>query len=166
MRFYSKRGTPTKERILARIRIDPSNQCWNWIGALDDKGYGLLSVNGKTQRAYRTLYQEMVGIVPKGLTLDHLCRNRLCVNPVHLEVVTYQTNILRGNGLAAQEAKRTHCPRGHEYTEENTHYGKTRQGIGRWCRQCDKERSRLRPERLNLKHTKFTQSWYIERVAP
>ena len=95
--------------------------CHNWLGAYDHHGYGRFYDRKikKAVFAHRTAYELFVGPIPEGLTLDHLCRNRGCVNPRHLEPVTHQVNILRGVGLAAQRAKQTHCKRGHELVGEN-----------------------------------------------
>lgn len=74
------------------------NGCWNWNGAKNHKGYGRKFFSGKNKYAHRVYFQIMRGSIPKGFQLDHLCRNRSCVNPDHLEIVTNETNYLRGNG--------------------------------------------------------------------
>lgn len=130
--------------LLARLReqfetqyevID--NDCWQWLGRTSD-GYGHFNVLGGFMLAHRFSYEFLVGSIPEGLVLDHLCRNRACVNPAHLEPVTYQTNILRGNGLAAQNAAKTHCPSGHPYDEVNT----LRLNGRRHCRACSAAKGR------------------------
>jgi hypothetical protein len=99
------------------ISPEPNTGCWFWTGALRE-GYGLYSerVNGKTrsQNAHRAVYRALVGEIPSALQLDHLCRVRCCVNPDHLEPVTQRENILRGQGVAAEHAKRTTCKNGHQ----------------------------------------------------
>lgn len=72
--------------------------------------------------AHRYAYELLVGPIPEGLHIDHLCRVRLCVNPAHLEAVTCHENNRRSTSPTAVNAKKTHCPRGHEYTEENTYF--------------------------------------------
>lgn len=123
------------EIIAARVVID--GDCWVWIGAKHNAGYGQY---GRPARlAHRMSYEAHVGPIPDGLTLDHLCRNRLCVNPAHLEPVTLPTNVLRGDSPPAKNARKTHCPKGHPYDETNTHV--TNQGW-RICKACNRERAR------------------------
>lgn len=108
--------------------------CWEWLGARDQKGYGGVSVGRKRLKAHRYIYEMLKGFIPKGLELDHTCRNRACVNPEHLEPVTHKENMIR----AIPFRIKTHCKHGHEFTEENTytHYGR------RQCRICNANRTR------------------------
>lgn len=87
------------ERLRART-VEDENACWNWIGALNSKGYGCISTGGKNKNGlvHRVSYELHVGPIPDGLTIDHLCRNKVCVNPAHLEPVTIRTNIRRAYG--------------------------------------------------------------------
>jgi hypothetical protein len=95
--------------------------CWLGDGYVNDKGYGRFgTAKGKTVQAHRFAYEQTVGPIPEGAQLDHLCRNRRCVNPTHLEPVTNRTNILRGVGFAAENAEKTACVNGHPFTDENT----------------------------------------------
>lgn len=105
-------------------KVRKTDHCWEWVGTRHGEGYGYIGFGGRAGRnylAHRVAYELLVGPIPDGLGLDHLCRNRPCVRPEHLEPVTDKVNILRGVGPSAQHAKATHCPRGHEYTPENTY---------------------------------------------
>jgi hypothetical protein len=136
--IYINRGT----------KVDPSTGCWNWTRYLDKDGYGKASWRFyKTHRAHRVAYFSLVGDIPSGLQIDHLCRNRRCCNPHHLELVTLADNVRRGlAGKAAglRMAMKTHCPKGHEYAGDNLHISRYRGGTHRECRACDRERSRRR----------------------
>lgn len=113
--------------------------CWFWTGAQTSDGYGQFWLGRKLVSAHRFAYELLVGPIPSGLTIDHLCRNHHCVNTDHLEPVTNEENVLRGNGYMACNARKTHCPQGHPYDAENTH--RNRRG-GRRCRECNREYSR------------------------
>lgn len=130
------------ERVVSKIAIGHPSECWEWQGALSH-GYGLLRVDGKMVLAHRLAYEATRG--PIAGQLDHLCRNPRCCNPAHLEDVTQRENILRGVGVSAINAKKTHCPQGHEYTPENT-YITRRVGAfrGRVCRTCSLAKSAQR----------------------
>jgi hypothetical protein len=114
-----------------RYELDPSG-CWLWTGATTT-GYGVLKVDGKRWLAHRWSYEQLVGPVPVGLQLDHLCRVRRCVNPAHLEPVTLRENVLRGVGPSAVNAAKTECQNGHPFNDANTCIT----AVGnRRCREC------------------------------
>ena len=93
-----------------------------------------------TAYAHRLAYELVKGPISDGLQIDHLCRNRACINPDHLEAVTQRENILRGEGVAALNARKTHCPQGHAYDEENTLILTGRQAGARRCQICARDR--------------------------
>lgn len=105
----------THPEIAKRIAATKSG-CWQWTGAGSGAGYGSIPKSARrgTPLAHRAVYAILVGPIPTGLTLDHLCRNRRCVNPEHLEAVDVRTNVLRGVGRSAENARRTKCIRGHK----------------------------------------------------
>lgn len=112
--------------------------CWLWTMSLDNEGYGRLKINGNSKLAHRISYEQYVGVIPNGLTIDHLCRVRSCVNPSHLEAVTHVANVMRGVGVGAVNAAKTHCPQGHEYDYVEASTGRRR------CHSCRLERRRAK----------------------
>ena len=127
------------ERFKRYIPVGNKDQCWNYGGSISSKGYGTMSIPSgkrrtKVYKAHRVTYVAFRGEIPVDIDTDHLCRNRRCVNPWHLELVTRRVNILRGTAPAAINACKTHCIRGHEYTPENTITGSDG---ARRCRICN-----------------------------
>lgn len=115
--------------------------CWEWQGSIGSSGYGRISINSKQWLAHRYSYTLFIGDIPDDLVIDHLCRNKICVNPAHLEVVEHGENTRRGEvGLATGRKQRakTHCPKGHLYAGSNI----LKSSTGRRCRACQNERSR------------------------
>lgn len=132
-RFWSKvdKNGPTQPHM--------STPCWVWTGGKDTYGYGCFKVGGGLQvGAHVFAYEAQLGAVAPGLELDHLCRHRSCVNPVHLEPVAGKVNNLRGESPAARNARKTHCPKGHPYTGERNVNG------DRVCKLCRRESDRRR----------------------
>jgi hypothetical protein len=117
--------------------------CWFWTGRYNGFGYGLVGSHATQKVAHRMVYEFLVGPVPEGLTLDHLCRNRPCVNPAHLEPVAFRENVLRGVGPTAENARKTHCRHGHELAGENLLMVGP-EHTRRECRACDLARARQR----------------------
>lgn len=116
-------------------KVEKTDGCWWWRGALTGHGYGSFRVGKKMPGAHRVAWELLRGPIPKGQQIDHLCRNRACVNPDHMEVVSPAINYLRGHGVGALNARKTRCKRGHEFTAANTI---TDPGGGRHCRTCRK----------------------------
>jgi len=128
------------QRFQKKIELDLLTGCWVWKGTLEkNTGYGKITINVKSEYAHRVAYIHWNGEVPKGLELDHLCRNKNCVNPSHLEAVTHYENNLRGISPAAINAKKTHCMRGHEFAGDNLIIA-LKSGA-RLCRICKNQRN-------------------------
>lgn len=119
-------------------KVEKTDACWLWTAAKNNMGYGVFSVGGSLVLAHRFSYERNVGPIASGLTLDHLCRVPLCVNPEHLEPVTHAENVARGEGGKMWREK-THCPKGHPYEGYNLIV--TKAGY-RACRECNNERGR------------------------
>lgn len=117
-------------------KVAETETCWLWTGAINGHGYGHIKVDGRMVYAHRVAYEMSAGPIPAGLDLDHLCRNRRCVNPEHLEPVDRATNTMRGEGVTAKHSRQTHCKRGHPFDEANTYTFRT----GRICRACRRAR--------------------------
>jgi hypothetical protein len=125
----------TVDRIIERF-VEKTDTCWLWKGK-KDYGYGRVGMKGTHHRAHRLIYESLKGPIPDGLVLDHLCRNRSCVNPAHLEPVTVQENCKRGDFGA-----RTQCKHGHPLTGENLYEYQGINGPARGCKTCRRERTR------------------------
>jgi hypothetical protein len=137
--------------FLSNIEINDDDKCWNWQGSINHAGYGIFYLLKNKIRAHRFSFELFKCFIPDGLTVDHLCFNKKCVNPRHLESVTLIENIRRGNGKIFQSHKVknnsinhrkrdsiTHCPQGHPYSSDNTY----RIGNHRMCRACQRLRHR------------------------
>ena len=131
------------DRFLSKVAETPSS-CWQWTGCLERNGYARFYFNGQRQYAHRFAYEAIRGPIPDGLVIDHLCRNRACANPDHLEAVTNRVNILRGVGFCAVRAKQQRCIRGHAFNVANTYRAPNGTRKCRTCKAVSTARSRQR----------------------
>lgn len=128
-------------------KVDAEGDCWEWVAGTDSDGYGRFWVNGHGRKAHRVAYEMLVEPIPDGLTVDHLCRVRRCVNPDHMEVVTGRENTLRSpHRVQAPQRAVTSCLRGHTYDEANTYVDPDGH---RNCRTCDRDRKRLQRAQIS-----------------
>lgn len=115
--------------------------CWKWKGSINGYGYGLFCFRGTSWIASRFVWQALNGPAPADMVVDHICNTRSCVRPDHLRILTDKANLLRGTGIAAKCARKTHCNQGHEFTPENTYVWK---GTDRHCRTCHRQKANAR----------------------
>lgn len=154
-RTYQRR--PIEDRFWEKVNKDgpiPEHRpdlgpCWVWMDAPMPNGYGRIFVSKTPTRietyAHRLSYQLLVGPIPDGLTIDHLCRNRMCVNPDHLEPVTHQVNFFRGMHPSSIVSRSDFCSKGHERTEANVYV--TPAGY-KQCRVCNRQHASRRYDKF------------------
>lgn len=154
---------PALARFLDRVVQD--GDCWRWTGGLNGAGYGQFYIGGGgTGKGYahRWSYEFHIGPIPTGLHLDHLCRNRACVNPWHLEPVTIRENVLRGLSDSARNAAKTHCPEGHPLAGENLYIGSKGE---RRCRECSRLQSRKKYWSNPEKHRAYARAYKAKKAS-
>lgn len=135
---------PGAWRVLIKFTV--GDDCWEWKAARTAQGYGQVRVDGVTRFAHRVVYEMVVGPIPSGLEIDHLCRNPSCVRPDHLEPVTHAEHVKRTppGRRGSNNAIKTHCPAGHAYDETNTRNrpASATRRASRECMECDRNRHR------------------------
>lgn len=123
----------TKARLGDRSIPEPMSGCTLWLGALISSGYGFIKMSDGTKLAHRVAWEEENGPIPEGLVIHHTCENRQCINPDHLRAVTHRENLMAADNVCSRNAAKTHCPKGHPYSERRDKYGTRR------CRVCQSE---------------------------
>lgn len=153
------------ERFMSKVKRCDKTGCWLWVGAKTKAGYGKFTVRKTTFGAHRFMFSQANGTIGEGLTLDHLCRVRHCVNPQHMEAVSIGVNILRGNTLQAKNREKTHCVNGHPFSFQNTRivYG------WRQCRECMVLRKEAARRKAGIKKKgRYLTKWHrrTQRILP
>lgn len=144
------------DRFWDKVSVNEETKCWEWIAATNDDGYGSFW-NAANVKAHRLSYIALVGEIPTGLELDHLCRVRHCVNPLHMQAVSHKVNMERADFSDNANSKKTHCPHGHPFDGDNTYI--TPKG-DRQCRECRREQSRKFRARNKDKVKKINSDYY------
>lgn len=149
---------PLSERFWSKVDKQGPDECWQWLAAKQRNGYGVIGLgghDGRMVRTHRVSYELAHGPIPEGLIIDHLCRNRGCVNPAHLEAVDQRTNLLRGTGASARNHVKSTCPQGHPYSGVNSRGD-------RICHTCLAAAARRGKARRRAARTRYLSTERIE----
>lgn len=130
------------DRFWSRVDQKGQDFCWHWLGPINSNGYGRFHAEGRSVMAHRVPVWLSGKLIPSGMEVDHICKNRRCVNPAHLRVVTHRENLLSGDTITAKAAATTHCPAGHELSGDNLLAVPGR----RKCRECERSRKSAKYE--------------------
>lgn len=122
-------------------RVNKTDGCWTWTGPLNSGKYGLFFWKIRNWQAHRFIFEVTHGPIPSNKVVDHLCNNPSCVRLEHLQLLSNRENVLRGRGISAVHARKTHCIRGHEFNEQNTMWNRGKRN----CKTCHRERHRRNP---------------------
>jgi hypothetical protein len=135
--MYAQRFKSVEQRFWEKVIRGKDDECWEWRGAHDTAGYARFHVDMRRRRegAHRFAYELLIGPIPEGLELDHLCRNKGCINPYHLEPVTRSVNVRRALAFNPRKHK-THCPQGHALAGENLYVYIGRRKTAYLCKEC------------------------------
>lgn len=132
-----------RELFFSKIDYGDFSRCWNWKAGFNSNGYGEFWNGFRSMPAHRYSFETFRGRVDDGLVLDHLCKNKNCVNPNHLEAVTTKENNIRGDGFAGVNSRKTHCIRGHKLIKKNLCGTYLKKGI-RKCKICHNMKANMR----------------------
>ena len=138
---------PIRKSFIKRLlsSMGHPDECWNWTGHIGKNGYSYCCYKGKNTTAYRASWEHLIGPIPQGYEIDHLCKNPKCVNPLHLEPVTPYINNMRSNSAAAKCSRKTHCINGHAFDKDNTKMISRKNGkFDRRCKICHRNRENNR----------------------
>lgn len=161
----SNTKTPVEKRFWAKVDKDGplfgDSPCWIWTACKQPNGYGKFGLNYKTKLAHRVAYELLIGAIPEGMTVDHLCFNRACVNPLHMDICPMGVNTGRSpHTLSGMNIRKSHCVHGHEFTESNTRLYK---GI-RYCMTCTRSRWKAHYYRTN-RNARLTERRRHQKLA-
>jgi HNH endonuclease len=144
-----KKQMDLKDNFLKKVRFNEDSFCWEWIGSKDWFGYGKMIIELKSYYAHRISYEIFNGKIGDNLVIDHLCKNKSCLNPEHLEATSRAENTRRGTGFAGKNRQKEFCPKGHKLDKENLNSWDLKRGK-RGCEECRQIRQKTRTFRNSI----------------